>query len=82
MTSEFEGPHGGALPNFIVIRGTSSRFDGVWMDLALIVPDINAQKADYVSESGMVTIYPTGEFESRPDGALAEVWAPAAYHGS
>lgn len=61
-----------ADPDYIVVRGTDSKFDGRWYDRATF------RRAPIVESPvvASVTLRPTGEFEVREDGVVAEVWRP------
>lgn len=65
-------------PDLIVVRGTSSHLDGKWYDRgtmthAFVKGDTPPGTPPRVAK---VELAPTGEFEVRDDGAVAEVWRP------
>ncbi len=65
------------MPNYIVARGIGGRFEGYWYDYDQLSKEPVPIDSQYVKTISRVTLGPTGQYETRDDGAVAEVYRPA-----
>lgn len=73
-------------PDYVVIRPAADlppgflppELDGKWFDAATMPKRFGDPRGNYVTESGVTVgeavAIPSGRFEVRDDGAVAEVW--------
>ena len=65
------------MPKYIVARGVGGSFEGQWRDYDTIPTGPVRFDKSLVQNISKVTLSPTGKYETRDDGARAEVYRPA-----
>lgn len=73
------------IPDYVVLRPAPDapegfmpeKYNGLWLNRNEMEPAYRKRHVDSAKEHGLIstaTATPTGRFETRPDGAVAEVW--------
>ena len=64
------------MPNYLVVRGVGGSAEGYWYDYDRLQPPTDREVAERLGMA-RVQLAPTGQHETRDDGAVAEVYRPA-----